>query len=235
MARIVKEYDERYNEFLDVAQELFYRKGYQQTSVQEIIRAVGVAKGTFYHYFDGKAALLDELVERMLAQTVQTLEPLVADESLPALEKFERFFAHINSWKLANRDFLIDALRVLHQDENVLLRTKMQAEATVLVAPLLAQIIRQGIDEGVFDMAYPEEAAEILMHMGQGLSAAIVPLVLAETVSEEAMAQAQRKILAFHHSVERVLGAAEGSLRLIQPDDLLAWLPEESLLAAAGS
>ena len=50
MARIIKEYDERYTEFLDVAQKLFYSKGYEQSSVQGIIKAVNVAKGTFYGY-----------------------------------------------------------------------------------------------------------------------------------------------------------------------------------------
>ena len=47
MARQVKEYDERYQQFLDVGQQLFYTKGYDQTSIQEIIDAVGVAKGLF--------------------------------------------------------------------------------------------------------------------------------------------------------------------------------------------
>lgn len=48
MVRIVKAYDVRYNEFLDMAQELLFSNGYEQTSVQEIIDIVGVSKGAFY-------------------------------------------------------------------------------------------------------------------------------------------------------------------------------------------
>lgn len=55
MARTVKEYDERYAEFLDVAQRLFYQKGYEQTSVQDIIREIGVAKGLFYYDSSSKS------------------------------------------------------------------------------------------------------------------------------------------------------------------------------------
>ncbi|MEZ4835451.1 MAG: TetR/AcrR family transcriptional regulator [Caldilineaceae bacterium] len=84
---VVKEYDERYAEFLDVAR-LFYTKGYAQTPVQEIIDAIGVAKGTFYHYFDSKGDLLDALIERMLTQQLQSLTPLMQDTTTDAATKF---------------------------------------------------------------------------------------------------------------------------------------------------
>ena len=65
MARITKEYYERKNEILDAAQELFLTQGYEKTSVDNIIKKVGVAKGTFYYYFKSKEDLLDKLVKRM--------------------------------------------------------------------------------------------------------------------------------------------------------------------------
>lgn len=43
------------------AWKLFYRQGYDDTTVDEIIREAGTSKGTFYHYFDGKDALLSSL------------------------------------------------------------------------------------------------------------------------------------------------------------------------------
>jgi AcrR family transcriptional regulator len=62
MTRTVKEPDIRRAELLDAAQKLFYAKGYEKTPVQDNIDRVGVAKGTFYHYFGSKVELLDELV-----------------------------------------------------------------------------------------------------------------------------------------------------------------------------
>ncbi len=151
MAGVVKEYAERCNEFLDVAQALFYSKGYEQSSVQEIVDSVGVSKGTFYHCFASKAELLDALVERMSGQVLTTLEPMMADESLAATEKMEHFFARLHSWKADNRDFFVDAARVLYADENALLRTKVESQATASLTPLLAKIIDQGVDEGAFN------------------------------------------------------------------------------------
>ena len=43
------------------AWKLFYKQGYDDTTVDEIIREAGTSKGTFYHYFDGKDALLRSL------------------------------------------------------------------------------------------------------------------------------------------------------------------------------
>ena len=47
--RIVKEHDERKNEIIDTASRIFAQKGYDKASVNDILNAIGIAKGTFYH------------------------------------------------------------------------------------------------------------------------------------------------------------------------------------------
>jgi AcrR family transcriptional regulator len=227
MARVVKEYDERYNEFLDAAEQLFYGRGYDQTSVQEIIVAVGVAKGTFYHYFASKADLLDALVQRMMVRTLGRMRPIVEDRSLGAVEKFEQFFTSIGNWKAANRDFLLSALRVFFQEENVRLRIRMQEASIAAATPLLASIIRQGAVEGVFDVEYPDEVAEIIVRMGQALSNAVMQMLsLDGTVENQTTVDdIVRKVYVYNRSIERVLGAAVGSLNLIDPETVKVWLP----------
>ena len=91
--RVVKDPAVRRSEILDVAQRLFYQKGYEQSSIQDVISEIGIAKGTFYYYFNSKLDLLDAVIERMVEQTLQSLELLVADDQLSALEKLERFFS----------------------------------------------------------------------------------------------------------------------------------------------
>ena len=74
MVRIVKEHEERKNELLDAAQALFYQNGYETTSVAKIIDSVGIAKGTFYHYFKSKTDLLDQIVERQIRTIDREIE-----------------------------------------------------------------------------------------------------------------------------------------------------------------
>lgn len=60
------------------AWKLFYRQGYDDTTVDEIIREAGTSKGTFYHYFDGKDALLSSLsylFDDKYEELLPTLDP----------------------------------------------------------------------------------------------------------------------------------------------------------------
>ena len=227
MARTVKEYDERYAEFLDVAQRLFYQKGYEQTSVQDIIREIGVAKGLFYYYFSSKSDLLDALIERMTVQSLAVLEPMIADPSLDAPTKFDLFFARTHSWKLSNKAFFLDMMRVLYSEENALLRAKIFAASVPAVVPFLAAIIRQGIAEGAYDVEYPEECAEILLNIGQALATAVADLLLNAPTTASALAPAllllERRVKAYERSVERMLGAGHATLRIIDLEQLRAW------------
>ena len=62
--RIVMEADVRKNEILDAAGILFSEKGYDNTSVTDIMNAVGIAKGTLYHHFKSKEDIMDALIKR---------------------------------------------------------------------------------------------------------------------------------------------------------------------------
>ena len=50
------------NKIIDTTEQLLADKGYDNTSVNDVIRSSGIAKGTFYHYFSSKDALLDHLL-----------------------------------------------------------------------------------------------------------------------------------------------------------------------------
>lgn len=235
MVRIVKEYDERFAEFLDVAQDLFYSKGYEQTSVQAIIKAVGVAKGTFYHYFDSKVDLLDALIERMIRHVLEGLQPLIADETMGVIEKLKRFFDEIDSWKIANRDLMIATVRILYMDENVLLRTKMREETTKKITPLLAKIIQQGIEQYIFDVRHPDETAQLILKMSEGLSQSAVTVLLAEHYDQADIEQVKRQIDVYNDSIGRVLGVPQRTLILINPTVLNNWFPESEMMVSENS
>ena len=224
MARQVKDYDDRYQEFLDVGERLFYTKGYDQTSIQEIIDAVGVAKGLFYYYFRAKGDLLDAIIERSLAQRIEQLTPLVDDPAVAAPAKFVHLFADLGNWKLANKEFFLEIMRVTMRDENVLLRTKMRDLGVTAVAPLMARVIAQGVDEGVFAVERPDDIAEILLVMGQALLGATTHLLLSAQGDEAAYNAFLRKVDAYERSIERVLGAQPCSLSMIPREQIQMWL-----------
>ena len=223
MTRIIKAPDVRRSEILDVAQRLIYLKGYEQTSVQDIITEIGIAKGTFYHYFSSKQDLLDAMIERMIDQTLQTVEPIVKDDQLNALEKFTRFFAYIESWKIENKTFLLEVLKVWHKDENAIFRQKMGVETTRAVAPVLAKIIQQGVVEGIFVTDYPEDLAEVILQIGQPLSETATELLLNIEQDEHTLEIITRKVNVYERAIERVLGAPPNSLKLFDLNIIKLW------------
>ena len=67
----MKKGDIKKQEFINTAEELFCRNGYESTSVQDIIDSLNTSKGSFYHHFISKEALLEEICSRRADQILQ--------------------------------------------------------------------------------------------------------------------------------------------------------------------
>ena len=214
MPRVLKEYDVRKDEFLDAAQELFYSIGYEQTSVNTILEKVGVAKGTFYHYFKSKEALLDSLIERMTSQIIDGFKVVVENPDLDAITKLNQVFQSSGSWKAAHMDLILALLRTLYNDKNILLRRKMSQRSSNLCAPYFARIIRQGVTEGVFDTAYPDEISTLIFMQSDNLSEKTAELFLGLENHPENRESLYRILAVYEDSVERFLGAPQGTIHL---------------------
>ncbi|MEC2815275.1 TetR/AcrR family transcriptional regulator, partial [Bacillus cereus] len=85
--RIVKEYEERRKEILETAERLFLTKGYTKTTVNDILKEIGIAKGTFYHYFKSKEEVMDEIIMRIIKEDVTKAKRIVSNPDIPVLDK----------------------------------------------------------------------------------------------------------------------------------------------------
>ncbi len=216
MARIIKEHDERLTEFLDTAQQLFFQKGYEKTSVNDIIEHIGVAKGTFYHYFKSKVDLLDKLVERFTEKAFLLGRELVQREDMDAIHKLNAFFITIRDFKIENLELMKVLMKVLYRDENLLLRHKMFKYTIYLLTPEFAKIIRQGMEEGCFKPPDDLETARLIFGMSLNLSEEIVALLLDWEEKPDNIEEIEKKMHAYERAVERILGAPEGSFAVVE-------------------
>ncbi|MFC2037736.1 TetR/AcrR family transcriptional regulator [Chloroflexota bacterium] len=226
MTRITKDPDERRRELIACAQELFYSKGYERTAVGDIVDQLGVAKGTFYYYFDSKLEILEAMVDEVIGQSVALLHEIVADETLPALEKWGRAFQAVGAWKAERKAEMLAMLHVMQMDENLLLQYKMQTRAVQLLSPEFAKIITQGVREGVFTTEFVEESAGIALSIMQGVSDPLYGILLNPDHYKDPVALARHKIAAVEAAVERVLGAPPASLSLIDDKTFSAWFED---------
>jgi AcrR family transcriptional regulator len=218
MVRISKEYDERLNEFLDTAQQLFFEKGYQSVSVNHIIEKVGVAKGTFYHYFKTKADLLDKLVERFTKKVHGEIKKLVERTDLGAIEKLKGVFALGREIKAENVELMKLFLKALYNEDNLVLRHKMIRSRIKATIPEFARIIEQGNEEGTFHVDDPPEVAELIYLLAASLNEIIGEMMLTAHQHPENFKKIDRKIKAYEGCFEKILGLAPGSINIADPE-----------------
>ena len=82
----MKKGDLRRQAILDTAEALFFQRGYEETSVQDILNAMGLSKGGFYHHFESKMAVLEAVSARRAEQKYSQAARELRASSLGALE-----------------------------------------------------------------------------------------------------------------------------------------------------
>ena len=87
--------DDRRQALLDTAERLFYARGYEQTSVQDILDELHFSKGGFYHHFESKLALLEAICEERARASCDAARAAVESCSGPAPEKLNAFFQRV--------------------------------------------------------------------------------------------------------------------------------------------
>ncbi|EGO64125.1 TetR/AcrR family transcriptional regulator [Acetonema longum] len=90
MARVTKDPQERTNELIDAAEELFLTNGYDKTSVSDIVKKIGVAQGTFYYYFQTKEEILDAIAVRYFTMIMRECDKI--DRCQPAPQQLRLMF-----------------------------------------------------------------------------------------------------------------------------------------------
>lgn len=199
-------------ELVEAAWRLFSTAGYDATPVEAIIDAVGLSKGAFYYYFNGKEDILDAVVGRMIEEMALEIEDIPHMKDLSPMEKINRFMEAISSWKLAHLDILSEAVKVIYRDENAIIRYKMNRKALEEFTPVLAEIVRQGVEEGAFDAERPEDAAEIILVF----SNAMAEQQAADLVSREedpcSTQRILRRVRLYLGTLEKILGAPPGTI-----------------------
>lgn len=200
MKRKAKDPEARKREFLDTAERLFNARGYENTSVDDIVARMAVAKGLFYYYFKSKEDLLGLIIDRIIGLNVAAVDAVASRNDLGAIEKLRELFKVGSALRGRSRELTI----YFHKESNRHLHSDIEAKTVRLMAPALARIIRQGVDEGIFETAYPDEAALAIF--------AVSSILGHEVYQRPDAGLLKRRLDAALHFLERLLGAAPGTL-----------------------
>jgi AcrR family transcriptional regulator len=223
----VAEHAARRDAILDAAQRLILSAGYERLTVQDILDDLQISKGAFYHYFDSKPAVVEALTERLVDDSERALAPIAADRDLGALDKLRRFFGEIIRWKSARQKLLVAMLPVWYAPDNIAFRVQIDRAVAARLAPLLATIVRQGVDEHLFATGYPEQAGTIIVALVQSLQQALAQqLLTAAHRSPDApnVKQIVATYAAHIEAIERCLNVPAGALYRADARTTRSWI-----------
>ena len=197
--RIVKQADERRNEILDVAERLFCAKGYDNTSTNDILAEIGIARGTLYYHFKNKEDILDAMIDRIIDEITKKAEIIALNGSMPVLERLTKTVLAANV-DTKTGDMILEQV---HKPQNALMHAKMQEKLLSRLIPLFVKIIEDGISQKLMQTDYPEDTIQML-------------LLYSNTVFDDSIEYSpevkKRKVLAFISNVEVLLHMEKGSL-----------------------
>ena len=147
----------RARELVAAAGDVFARQSVADTTVSDIVETAGVAKGTFYLYFDSKDEIINAVAERIAGGMVDAIEEAVGAATSGALAKFDALReTMVASARDPDHRELIE---IYHRPENRAVHDRMAERITARLVPLLEDIIEQGIEEEVFAVEEPRRAA----------------------------------------------------------------------------
>lgn len=209
-----KDYAQKANAIVKAANQLFLEHGYDGTTVDDILNAAKISKGTFYHYFESKEQVLDIIIEQFTTSVVHELQQIVENEDLNAVEKLNQYFQRNQARKRSQKPFMLLLMKFLYRDANVLYRDKAIRRTMEVLTPLLARILEQGNREGLLDVIDPEETAALLFTLGVSLRDRIVQELQG---AEPNVEKIEKKVQTFERNTEKMLGAAPNSLTMLQP------------------
>ncbi len=192
----MKKGERRKQELLRIAYKQFLQKGYEETSVDDIIAEAGIAKGTYYYYFETKEQMLEEVIGMMIGQETEAARQIVQAQ-LPVHQKIAGIIA---SLRPSREEEPIEG--ALMRPENSMMHRRVRSRLVEIVVPLLSQVVEEGIRQGVFACDNIPERVRMLL------------TVSSETFDEGRFTD--RDVAVFVDMTEKLLGARAGTMGFIR-------------------
>lgn len=137
--------EKRKQELLKIAYSLIISKGYEETSIDEIIAKAQIAKGTFYYHFKSKEEMLEALINMMITEQTERAKQVLSSP-LPIPQKA---VAIITSFRPNMDEATIQD--ALNKKENIVLHEKINKRIIDEAVPILSQVVEEGIAQGILE------------------------------------------------------------------------------------
>ena len=188
--------ERRKKELLKIAYRMFIEKGYDNTSIDDIIAEAGIAKGTYYYHFPSKEATLEAVIDMMISEEAERAK-VVISAPLPVPQKI---VAVIMSMRPQQEESGIAG--TLERSENIVMHEKINLRILDVTIPILTEVVKEGISQEIFDCNNIEERVKMI-------------LIICQRIFDSGSFN-ERDIEVFIDMTEKTLGAQAGTMGFIK-------------------
>jgi len=204
MARTPQDPQIRITEILDAADQLFFTKSYQGTTIKDIAKKMGVAQGMLYYYFKSKEEVLETLLDRHASALISEIKEITCLNNTSPPEKMALTVAAVLR-KTSYKDGFL--LNMLYDTQNLHIKDKLFRQLAVSLSPWLLNIIEEGTMNRDFCVSHAPTTVDYILVIMDFLSEALYEKTAADILSYRLrMAEAL---------IEKALGAQEKTIHII--------------------
>lgn len=206
---------------LDTAEKLFFEKGYEQTSIQDILDALNMSKGGFYHYFDSKNAMLREICERRALNRYERLAGELYLSRRSPIDKANLLLSLVNLFDVESPRFAALILKICYKERDVNILDHTRRIAMEKLIPYLNDVIAEGMEAGVFHTRYPMDIGRLALMLAWDVNDAVCAALAEDPDNPDRLIGIMEMLNVYRDSVETLLGAPYSTLEIFDTDRLL--------------
>ena len=206
--------DQSRKKIIDAAEKLFAEKGYAATSVQDILNALDMSKGGFYHYFDTKMELLTEVCARRTEESYSRGVEYVRGMRGGPVEKLNAAVKLVNMLDREGPAMLGTLTEMGMSGDDALVLRKLRDTTMRMVAPLIEEIIDVGVREKQFTVRRPRETARMITLLALDVNEEAARDIADNFRSPDCAFGVLDMLTTYRSAIETLVNAPYGSIEL---------------------
>ncbi len=218
-------------QILDAAEQLFFEKGYDRTSVQDLLDALSMSKGGFYHYFDSKEAVLRAVSERRAEGRFERLSAELYAPRRSPIDRLNLLLGMANLFETEDLRFAALMVKLCYVEGDASMRDHHRRILLDRLMPWLADVIDEGVRDGSFHARHPMEVGRLLLLLALDADEEACRILAGEPDNPDAAIRMLELLNAWREAAERLIGAPYGSIRLFDASRMVAdWMAAAALM-----
>jgi len=227
----MKKGDIRRTQILDTAEKLFFERGYDRTSVQDILDELHMSKGGFYHYFDAKDSVLRAVSERRAEGRFDRLYAEIRGTRRSPVEKLNLLLGMANLFEAEEPPFAALMLKLCYMDKDASMCAHRRRVLVDRLLPAVIDVIEEGVSDGSFHARRPMEIGRLLLLLACDVDDEVCNLLADQPDNPDVMLKLLELLNTWREATEKLVGAPYGTVVLFEAGRLIdAWQAATAIL-----